>query len=96
MDCDAKNGLLIFLLVLSGILTAIVTGLLVIFCRKKVKVKNFISPCFLSCHLVCLGTVPSLFVLNIFTAVIVIEKFLVFDRCLVLVFQHLFNCLDQI
>ena len=36
MDCAAKDGLIIFLLVLSGILAAIVLGVLVLFCRKKV------------------------------------------------------------
>ena len=36
MDCQAKDGLIIFLLILSGILTAIVTGALIFLCRKKV------------------------------------------------------------
>ena len=37
MDCDAKDGLIIFLLILSGILAAIVTGGLILLCRKKVE-----------------------------------------------------------
>ena len=36
MDCEAKDGLIIFLLILSGILAAIVIGALIYFCRKKV------------------------------------------------------------
>ena len=37
MDCDEKNGLLIFLLVFTGVLAALVTAFTFIFCRKRVR-----------------------------------------------------------
>ena len=36
MDCKTKDGLLIFLLVFSGVLLAALLVILALFCRKKV------------------------------------------------------------
>ena len=36
MDCKTKDGLLIFLLVFSGVLLAALLVIIALFCRKKV------------------------------------------------------------
>ena len=46
MDCKTKDGLLIFLLVFSGVLLAALLVIIALFCRKKVNtdVKQWDSP----------------------------------------------------
>ena len=38
MDCEEKDALLIFLLVLTGLETALLAAILFLFCRRKVGV----------------------------------------------------------
>ena len=40
MNCDEKDALLIFLLVLTGVLTAAFAAVLFLFCRRKVRSQN--------------------------------------------------------
>ena len=60
MDCKTKDGLLIFLLVFSGVLLAALLVIIALFCRKKVNtdVKQWDSPFHIFCW-------PPLYVLSL-------------------------------
>ena len=38
MDCEEKDALLIFLLVLTGLETALLAAIVFLFCRRKVRI----------------------------------------------------------
>ena len=60
MDCKTKDGLLIFLLVFSGVLLAVLLVIIALFCRKKVNtdVRQWDSPFHIYCW-------PPLYVLSL-------------------------------